>query len=103
MLLDVSQLHVGGYTSFIIVNPKSAGLWVFWLPGMVKEQKWKLYGRQPVPSEIPKVIVDELNTIWGHVASFSWREGALTFGPPKVKVLPNKPLQPTSGAKIGVE
>jgi hypothetical protein len=96
LLLDISELHVGGYTSFIMVNPQSAGIWVFWLPGTVKEQNWKLYGQRPIPTEISKVIVDELNSIWGHVASFSWREGVLTFGPPRFDVRPSERPQPAA-------
>ena len=96
LLLDVSQLHVGGYTSFIMVDPQSAGIWVFWLPGTVKEQKWKLYGRRPIRAQISGVVVDELNSIWGHAASFSWREGVLTFGPPRFETGLSQRLPPAA-------
>jgi hypothetical protein len=103
LLMDVSQLHVGGYSSFILVNPKTSEMWLFWLPGTVSEKKWKMYGRKPVPDDVSKIVVDQLNSTWGHVARFSWREGSLVFGPPKAPLLPNRPLRPTSGAKIEVE
>jgi hypothetical protein len=94
LLLDVSQLHVGGYTSFILVNPTTKQVWVFWLQGEVMDKKWMLYGRQPVPGDMSKAIVDELNSSWGHVASFSWRDGELVFGPPRRVQPPYQPLKP---------
>jgi hypothetical protein len=87
LLMDVSQEHVGGYTSLIMVNPKTSKVWLFWLPGTVSDKHWKLYGPQPVPDEVSKLVVDELNSVWGHVASFSWRDGGLVFGPPKAAIL----------------
>jgi hypothetical protein len=93
-LLDVSQLHVGGYTSFILVSPTTKQVWVFWLQGEVMDKKWMLYGRQPVPGDVSKAIVDELNSSWGHVASFSWRDGGLVFGPPRRVQMPYQPLKP---------
>ena len=92
LLLDVSQLHVGGYTSFILVNPGTKQVWVFWLQGEVMD-KWTLYGRQPVPGDVSKAIVDELNSIWGHVASFWWRDGGLVFGLPRRIQPPDQPLK----------
>jgi hypothetical protein len=87
LLMDISQLHVGGYSSLIVVNPKTSKVWLFWLPGTVGERKWKMYGPQPVPAEVSKAVVDDLNSGWGHVASFSWRDGVLVFGPPKLRGL----------------
>jgi len=83
LLMDVSQLHVGGYSSLVMVNPKTSKVWLFWLPGTVGDKKWKMYGPRPVPEEVLKLVVDDLNSGWGHVASFSWRDGELVFGPPK--------------------
>ena len=69
------------------VNPKTNKVWLFWLPGTVGERKWKLYGPQPAPDDVSKTVVDELNSVWGHVASFSWRDGVLVFGPPKAEIV----------------
>jgi hypothetical protein len=99
LLLDVSQLHVGGYTSFILVNPTTTEVWVFWLQGRVAEKRWKVYGHQPVPSGVSKIIVDELNLTWGHVVSFSWGESGLVFGPPKAVALPNPQLHRTAARR----
>lgn len=69
--VDLSQLHVGGYDSILFVNIVSKDVHLFWLNGTVGEKNYKIYGRHPVPSEIMKMIVDNMNSGWGHVANFT--------------------------------
>jgi hypothetical protein len=77
LLMDVSQLHVGGYSSLIFVRPSDGAVYVFWLRGTVAEKRYALYGVQPVPDEVRQTIVTEMNMAWGHVATFSWRGAIL--------------------------
>jgi hypothetical protein len=67
---DVSQLHVGGYTSFIFVHPIDGTTYVFWLKSAVWDKDWQLYGPRPVPESVLRTVETELNTGWGHVAQF---------------------------------
>jgi hypothetical protein len=67
---DVSQEHVGGYTSFIFVRPTDGTTYVFWLKSTVWDKDWELYGPKPVPESVLHTIATELNTGWGHVAHF---------------------------------
>jgi hypothetical protein len=67
---DVSQLHVGGYTSFIFVRPIDGTTYVFWLKSAVRDKDWQLYGPRPVPESVLRTVETELNTEWGHVAQF---------------------------------
>jgi hypothetical protein len=67
---DVSQLHVGGYTSFIFIHSNDATTYVFWLKGTVRDKEWELYGPKPVPDAVLHTVEAELNTGWGHVAQF---------------------------------
>lgn len=67
---DVSQLHVGGYTSYIFVRPSDGIMYVFWLKSTVSEKQWALYGSKPVPDIVLHTVEAELNEAWGHVAHF---------------------------------
>ena len=67
---DVSQLHVGGYTSYIFVRPTDGAMWVFWLKSAVWDKNWELYGPRPIPESLLHTTEVELNTGWGHVAEF---------------------------------
>lgn len=78
-LLDVSQTHVGGDTSMILVNPATSKVWLFWMPASVSAKKWKLNSGSQVPTEVSSIVVDELNTGWGHVANFAWIDGQLVI------------------------
>jgi hypothetical protein len=68
---DVSQLHVGGYGSEIFIDLQKRKIYLFWLPGMVRDKKYKIYGDKPIPQNILKLFVDNMNEGWGHVVNFS--------------------------------
>jgi hypothetical protein len=67
---DVSQLHVGGYTSYIFVRPSDGTTYVFWLNSTVREKHWAFYGPKPIPEIVLHTVETELNEAWGHVAHF---------------------------------
>jgi hypothetical protein len=71
LLMDVSQLHVGGYTSLIFIRPSDGAVFLFWLKSTVAEKQWSFYGRRPIPATINQIVESELNKEWGHVARFS--------------------------------
>jgi len=73
LLMDVSQSGVGGYSSLIFVRLGDGAMYVFWLRGIVSDRKWKIYGSPPIPVAVVKTVVDQMNTKWGHVASFRAR------------------------------
>ena len=79
ILLDVSQVYhrEGGGTSFILVDPQSSRVYVLWLPWHHSGRKAKLYGPQPVPRDVSKIFVDELDSSLGDVETFSWRDGSV--------------------------
>jgi len=80
ILLSVYRLvhrDGGGKASFILVNPQTARVHVFWLRDWGNGGKSAVYGSQPVPADVSRIIVDELTSIWGHFATFSWRDGAV--------------------------
>jgi len=87
ILLDVSQVYYleGGGTSFILVEPQSARVYVVWRPWYFPHDvsKAKVYGPQPVPRDLSRIIVDELNSTRGDVEKFSWRDGAVQLEPRK--------------------
>ena len=64
ILLEVSQVYhmEGGGTSFILVNPQSARVYVLWLPWSYNLRKAKVYGPQPVPRDVFSIIVAELTS-----------------------------------------
>jgi hypothetical protein len=71
LLMDVSQTHVGGYTSFIFVRLSDGALFLFWLKSTVGEKQWQFYGPKPIPQAVLQTVETELNTVWGHVARFT--------------------------------
>ena len=70
LLMDVSQLHVGGYTSLIFVRVRDGALFLFWLKSTVAQKEYSFYGQKPIPAAIDHIVESELNTTWGHVAKF---------------------------------
>jgi hypothetical protein len=66
----------------IFVRPETNEMYVFWLPGLVDVGPYRIYGTEPTPGEVSRTIVEELNRGWGHVASFTWRDGTVHPGPP---------------------
>lgn len=73
LLMDVSQLHVGGYSSLLFVNPSDGALYLFWLNASVAEKQWRIYGPRPVPEAVMQAIEADMNESWGHVARFRAR------------------------------
>jgi hypothetical protein len=71
LLLDVSQLHVGGYESLMFVSESDGALFLFWLKSTVKQKDYAFYGARPIPVEVSRAVESELNTGWGHVAKFT--------------------------------
>ena len=71
LVMDVSQLHVGGYASLIFVRPREGAIWVFWLNEMVAiNAPSRVYGARPVPTEVLAGVERRMNEGWGHVAHF---------------------------------
>jgi hypothetical protein len=73
LLMDVSQLHVGGYTSLIFVRLQDGVLFLFWLKSTVAQKEYRFYGPKPIPAAISQTVEQELNTTWGRVAQFHVR------------------------------
>jgi len=67
---DISQSHVGGYTSYVFLRPNDGKAYVFWLKSAVWNKDWEIYGEKPVPQSILHTVESELNEGWGHVAGF---------------------------------
>lgn len=76
---DVSQLHVGGYSSLVFVDLKERRFYLFWLKGQVAEKKYQIYGEIPIPGAILKAIVEEMNQSWGHVAEFEIKDNGIAI------------------------
>jgi hypothetical protein len=68
---DVSQLHVGGFSSLFFVDIRNKKMYLFWLDGTVGAKKYKIYGDNPIPANVLNLIEQKMNTSWGHVAKFS--------------------------------
>jgi hypothetical protein len=106
ILLEVSQVYhmEGGGTSFILVNPQSARVYVLWLPWSYSLRKAKVYGPQPVPRDVFSIIVAELTSSRGDVETFSWRDGAF-----QIEYREDRPLpilersQPSAEARFSLE
>jgi hypothetical protein len=77
LLMDVSQLHVGGYSSLIFVRLTDGMLFVFWLKSTVAEKQWQFYGPRPIPETVTQTVETEMNKEWGHVARFKVRGAEL--------------------------
>jgi hypothetical protein len=73
LLMDVSQLHVGGYSSLIFVRINDGKLFLFWLKSTVSEKQWQFYGQKPLPETVKRNVEIEMNSEWGHVAQFKMR------------------------------
>ena len=71
LLMDVSQQHVGGYSSLIFIRLTDGAVFLFWLKSTVAEKRWSFYGQRPIPSTVSQIVESELNEEWGHVAQFS--------------------------------
>jgi hypothetical protein len=67
---DVSQLHVGGFSSLFFVDITNKKMYLFWLSGTVGGKDYKIYGDKPIPANVLNLIEQEMNICWGHVARF---------------------------------
>ena len=70
-LMDVSQLHVGGYSSIILVRQSDNQLFLLWLKTMVRDETLKVYSDGPIESSAIKEFSRAMNVAWGHVACFA--------------------------------
>jgi hypothetical protein len=70
LLMDVSQLHVGGYSSLIFIRLSDGAPFLFWLKSTVAEKQWQIYGQRPIPELVMRNIEIEMNQVWGHMAKF---------------------------------
>jgi hypothetical protein len=77
VMMDVSQLHVGGYSSLIFVRLSDGAPFLFWLKSTVAQKRWQIYGQRPIPETVSRNIEIEMNQVWGHVAKFKMRDEAL--------------------------
>jgi hypothetical protein len=68
---DISQLHVGGYGSIVFIDIANKKMYLFWLSSTVSDKIYKIYGDKPIPNTILRLIVDNMNEGWGHVAHFT--------------------------------
>ena len=78
LFVDISQVHVGGYTSMLLFDPSRRSAYVFWLKSAVLEWDAKTYGRHPIPPEALGKFADAMNVTWGHVATFGVVNGEVT-------------------------
>lgn len=70
LLMDVSQLHVGGYTSVILGRESDEALFLLWLKSTVAEHDLHVYGSAPLPASALNLFAQAMNASWGHVACF---------------------------------
>ena len=74
---EVSVMHVNGYNSLLFINTKELEMHLFWMNGSIGDNENKIYGKKPIPERVKKIILDDLNTGWGHVAEFDFVENGL--------------------------
>jgi hypothetical protein len=67
---DISQLHVGGYSSLIFIDIDNKSFFLFWLKETVRDKNYKIYGQSPIQANVLNLIEQEMNISWGHVAEF---------------------------------
>jgi hypothetical protein len=77
VMMDVSQLHVGGYSSLIFIRLSDGEPFLFWLKSTVAEKRWQIYGQRPIPESVTRNIEIEMNQVWGHVAKFKMHDETL--------------------------
>lgn len=70
LMMDVSQDHVGGYTSLILVRKSDAVMFLLWLKSGVGENDLEVYGPKPRPRPVIDLFAHAMNVAWGHVACF---------------------------------
>ena len=70
------QRGVGGYTADVILDSKD-NLYIFWINDQVKSGNFEVFGEKQFSPTLFSVIEKELNTTWGHVARFTFKNGNL--------------------------
>jgi hypothetical protein len=106
--MDVSQLHVGGYTSIMLIRESDGALSLLWLKTTVADGNLNIYSERLIEQSALQEFGRAMNVAWGHVACFLPEGHALRIdtsrranqdtgeclsGPP-----PSKSLQPMAGA-----
>lgn len=76
---DVSMMHVGGCNSLFLIDTEERDMYIFWLTKTVREKDYQIYGKRPIPETVKKIIVDDMNTGWGHVATFVFHRDSLAI------------------------
>lgn len=74
---EVSMEHVGGFNSLLLIDTEKGQMYLFLLNGTVSEKDYKIYGKRPFPEAIKKIIENDMNTGWGHVAMSVWIKDSL--------------------------
>ncbi|HCY77676.1 MAG TPA: hypothetical protein DHV28_17325 [Ignavibacteriales bacterium] len=74
---DVSMMHVGGYNSLFLIDTKKREMYLFWMNGALRDKEYQIYGTRPIPETIKKIIEDDMNTGFGHVAKFYFKNDHL--------------------------
>jgi hypothetical protein len=68
---DISIMSVGGYESIFFINLNDKKMHLFWLNDDIDSNDYKIYGDKPIPGIVYNIILEEMNTKWGHRAKFT--------------------------------
>lgn len=71
---EVSLMHVSGCNSLVFINANEPEVYLFWLKGSVRKKDYQIYGKLPIPEIVKKIIVDDMNSGWGHIAEFVYKK-----------------------------
>lgn len=74
---DISLEHVGGYNSLFLIDTEKREMYLFWMNAAVRQKEYKIYGERPYPEAIKNIIENDMNTGWGHFASFKFSNDCL--------------------------
>ena len=55
LVVQVHQLHSGGFDSMIFIDIQARKFYLFWLPGEVRDKSNRIYGERPIPNIIQKI------------------------------------------------
>lgn len=74
---DISLEHIGGYNSLFLIDTEKREMYLFWMNAAVRQKYYKIYGERPYPEAIKNIIENDMNTGWGHFASFKFSNDCL--------------------------
>ncbi len=79
---DISITGVGGgYSSLVIIDKKTGEFYLYWLQDGLFDNKYKFYGKKPIPKKVLELIVKHLNVTWGHSALIVLDENTIQITP----------------------